>query len=94
MGSDGACSLIFCVARRFARRRSFCVAQCSGSCVVVHCGYLIVVPRPMPARLCKRAVCVDDCARVTYAAATPAVREVYGARQNPETIAGNAKVLG
>jgi hypothetical protein len=30
---------------------------------------------------------VDDRARVTYAAVTPAVRKVSGARQNPATIA-------
>ena len=39
---------------RCPRHRSLCVARCSGRCVVVHCGYLIVVPRPMPARLRER----------------------------------------
>jgi hypothetical protein len=34
---------------------------------------------------------VDDGARVTYAAATPAVRKVSGARQNAAAIADNAK---
>jgi hypothetical protein len=33
------------------RRRTFCVARCSG-----RCGYLFVVPRPMPARLCERTL--------------------------------------
>jgi hypothetical protein len=36
----------------------------------------------------------DNRARVTYAAATPAVREVSGARLHPATIAGIAKALG
>jgi hypothetical protein len=37
---------------------------------------------------------VDDRARLTYAAATPAVRKVSGARQHPATIPDNAKALG
>jgi hypothetical protein len=37
---------------------------------------------------------VDDCARVTYAAATPVVRKVSGARQHPAIFRVNAKVLG
>jgi hypothetical protein len=37
---------------------------------------------------------VDKRARVTYAAATPAVRKVSGTRQHPTTIADNAKALG
>jgi hypothetical protein len=36
---------------------------------------------------------VDDLARVTYTAATPAVKNVYSARQHPATIADNAKAL-
>jgi hypothetical protein len=36
---------------------------------------------------------VDDRARVTYAAATPAVRKVSGARQHPAKIADNANAL-
>jgi hypothetical protein len=60
----------------------------------VHCGYLIVVPRPMPAQLCKRAARVDNRARVTFAAAEPAVRKVSGARQHLAIIADNAKALG
>jgi hypothetical protein len=34
------------------------VVRCkySGRCVVVHCGYLIVVPRPVPARLCEQTL--------------------------------------
>jgi hypothetical protein len=36
---------------------------------------------------------VDDRARVTYAAATPAVRKVSGARQHPATTADNEKAL-
>jgi hypothetical protein len=46
------------------------------------------------ARLCKRAARVDYRARVTFAAATPAVRKVSGARQSPSAIADNAKALG
>jgi hypothetical protein len=37
---------------------------------------------------------VDNRARVTYAAATPAVRKVSGARQNSLTIADNPKAFG
>jgi hypothetical protein len=36
----------------------------------------------------------SDRARVTYAAATPAVKEVSGARQHPATSAGNAELRG
>jgi len=39
-------------------------------------------------------ICVDNRARVTYAAATPAVQKVSGARQHAATIADNAKALG
>jgi len=52
------------------------------------------VPMPMPAWLCKRATRVDNRARVTYAAATPAVRKVSGARHHPAIIADKAKALG
>jgi hypothetical protein len=37
---------------------------------------------------------VDNRARVIYAAATPAVRKVNGARQLSSEIADNAKALG
>jgi hypothetical protein len=36
---------------------------------------------------------VDKLARVTYAVATPAVRQVSGELQSPATIADNAKAL-
>jgi sigma54-dependent transcription regulator len=64
--------------------RRACVSKKCGRCFVAHCGYLIVVPRSMPARLCER---------------TPprqkkgAIGNVSGARQHHAIIADNAKAL-
>ena len=45
----GVCEKPVCGAARCASQVLDCGALCSGRCAVVHRGYFIVVPKPMPA---------------------------------------------
>jgi hypothetical protein len=68
------------------------IAKFSGRCVVVDCGYLIVVPRPMSARLCDRALMIvpEYNLRRSYAGRAKSLRRT----STPAIIAANPKSVG